>query len=89
MRVRRLFGAILALLSVCAGAAHAQGERAIRLQVPFATGGGTDIHLRLMGEGAGRTLGQPILVDSRPGAAAALCPGPASQRQPSPATGTA
>ncbi len=43
-------------------------ERAISLLVPFAPGGIADITARAVGEHMARTLGQPVVVDNRPGA---------------------
>lgn len=51
-----------------------KAEKPITIYNPFAAGGGTDIHIRLLGETAGPLLGQPILVDLRPGAAGTLAP---------------
>ena len=51
-----------------------KADKPITIYNPFAAGGGTDIHLRLMGETAGPKLGQPILVDAKPGAAGTLAP---------------
>ena len=41
----------------------------IRVIVPFAAGGGTDVLARVLGEKMGASLGQPIVVDNKPGAA--------------------
>ena len=40
----------------------------IRVIVPFAAGGGTDVLARVLGEKMGASLGQPIVVDNKPGA---------------------
>ena len=42
--------------------------RPITLIVPWSAGGATDVTLRLLAELAGKTLGQRIIIDNRPGA---------------------
>lgn len=39
----------------------------IRIVVPYAAGGSTDVLARLIGERLGKLLGQPAVVDNRPG----------------------
>jgi tripartite-type tricarboxylate transporter receptor subunit TctC len=43
-------------------------DRPVRVVVPFTPGGGSDIVARVMGEGMARELGQPAVVDNKPGA---------------------
>ncbi len=57
-------------------------SRPIRLVIPFATGGTTDIIGRLMADEMSRFLGQPIVADNRPGAGATLGTGLAAQAAP-------
>ena len=47
-------------------------NRPIRLLVPFAPGGGVDVVARIVGQKLGERIGQPILVESKPGAGGAL-----------------
>src|SRR5260370_31646059 len=71
-RVLHLAAAAAAVTSVClslAGhGASAQTQRTIKLVVPSAPGGATDILARLLGEQIGRTQGATVVIDNRPGA---------------------
>ena len=69
----RLLAAALAVLAV-APCAEAQQypNRPVRLIVPFAPGGGSDVTGRIIGQKLTERLGQQIVVDNRPGAASML-----------------
>jgi len=68
MIVRAL--AALAVLIGLAAAVHAQDwpNRPVRLIVPFAAGGSTDVAARLVAEYLTRSLGQQVFVENRTGA---------------------
>jgi tripartite-type tricarboxylate transporter receptor subunit TctC len=65
--MRTILGLAAGLL--CAFAAHAQTfpAKAITLICPWPAGGGTDLHLRKLGEIASKHLGQPVVIENRPG----------------------
>jgi len=67
--------ASLALASATAGGASAPGNyptKPIRLIVPFAPGGGTDVVSRLVAQSVSESFGQPVIVDNRAGSGGLL-----------------
>lgn len=73
MRLRRVLGAAAAMAAALSTfAAQAQGhypDKPIRVIVGFPPGGPTDAVARIVGEKVSQTLGQPLIVENRPGAA--------------------
>jgi tripartite-type tricarboxylate transporter receptor subunit TctC len=69
----RALGA-LAVLLVCAGSAQAQSwpNRPIRMVVPYTPGGYTDLMARLVSEKMAVALGQPVVIENKPGANAVI-----------------
>jgi len=57
------------LCSIAVAGAQNYPERPIRMLIPFAPGGATDIIARMIEPKMTRSLGQQIVVDNRPGAA--------------------
>ncbi len=69
-RLLPALAASTACLFAAAPTVHAQSypERPIRMIVPYPPGGPTDIVARLAAVEMGKTIGQPIIVDNKPGA---------------------
>ena len=70
---RRALLATPLLLPAAAARAQAwQPQRPLRMIVPFAPGGSTDVGGRIIAERLGETLGQPVVVENRTGAGGAV-----------------
>ena len=73
-RTRALLASAAALLACTAALfcipaqAQAFPDRFVKLVVPFAPGGATDVLGRILGKRMGEILGQPIVVENHPGA---------------------
>ena len=75
MRPTRRIALLAGLASAlaCGGvAAQSWPAKPIRLVVPFSAGGANDLMARAAAEGASKTLGQPIVIENKPGAGATL-----------------
>ena len=71
---RRVLQGITLAAAVASSAAMAQAwpTKPISLVVPFAAGGTTDVLARALGERLSRALGQPVIIESKPGAGATI-----------------
>lgn len=66
---KRAFAAALALAGLLPLAATAQSfKQPIKVVVPYAAGGGTDVLARLLGQGLSKELGQPVIIENKAGA---------------------
>jgi len=63
-----LLGSILLAALTLSAAAQQFPSKPITLVVPYAPGGNVDISTRILQAGIGDTLGQPIIIENRPGA---------------------
>ena len=82
--MRRKHGILAMLLAMLAGVATAQDypQRPIRLIVGFTPGGSTDLVGRLIGARLAERLGQPVVIDNRPGASGIIASEIVSKSQP-------
>ena len=76
MKRRQLVQLAAAAVAVSATGAQAQAQgfpsKPIKLLVAFPAGGPTDITMRVLAENAGKILGQPVIVENKPGAGGTL-----------------
>jgi tripartite-type tricarboxylate transporter receptor subunit TctC len=83
---RTLVAVVVALVAAAAlpGSALAQAwpAKPVRIIVPFAPGGGTDTAMRALATVLSEQLGQPVIVDNRPGAGANLGAEVAARAEP-------
>jgi tripartite-type tricarboxylate transporter receptor subunit TctC len=64
--------AVVALAVLCSGA-HAQyPNKPIRLIVPFPPGGAAEVGARIFAQPLGQALGQPVVIETKPGADGAI-----------------
>ena len=65
---------LVAIALLIAGAVNAQTfpSKPLRIIVPFPPGGASDVTSRILGEQISKPLGQPVLVENRPGAGAVI-----------------
>ncbi len=69
-----VFSAFALTLSIASGSAWAQAwpSKPISLVVPFPAGGTTDVLARAVGQELSKSLGQAVVIESKPGAGATL-----------------
>ncbi len=82
-----VFGTVLAAgFAAWIGAAQAQNfpVRPVTLIVPWPAGGSTDVGMRALASATEKHLGQPIVIENRPGGSGTLAPGQSIQAQISP-----
>jgi tripartite-type tricarboxylate transporter receptor subunit TctC len=83
---RRRFLAVSATLAASGWSAHAAGDigggKAITLVVSYPAGGGADAMARLVGPKMAEALGQPVIVDNKPGGSGTIAAGQVARAAP-------
>jgi len=83
---RALVGSVLIAaawaLAPAAAAADEFPSRPITIVVPYAAGGTSDMQVRMISEPLSKILGQPVIVDNRPGASGAIGASAVARAQP-------
>jgi len=72
MLLLRLSGALLSLALSSTASAGTWPEQPLRIIVPFPAGGAGDLVPRIIGESLSKSLGQPVIVENKPGAEGAI-----------------
>jgi tripartite-type tricarboxylate transporter receptor subunit TctC len=78
--IRLIVGLAVALPALAQDVSYPR--RAVHLVVPYTAGGATDVLARIVAEGLGTRLGQPMIVENRPGAGAVLATGQVAKAAP-------
>ena len=72
---RAMLGGLALLAAAALSPASAQSDpaanypnRPIRVVIPFAAGGGNDLFARLVGQKLSENIGQPVIIENKPGA---------------------
>jgi tripartite-type tricarboxylate transporter receptor subunit TctC len=69
MPFARFILSVIALFMALTAQAQVYPAKPVRLIVPYPAGGGTDFFARAVGAQLSQQLGQPVVIDNRPGAA--------------------
>src|SRR4051794_12225224 len=70
--MKKFFAFSMALLLAGSALAQSYPTKPIKLVIPFPAGGATDVLGRALGQKMSVALGQPVIVENRPGAAGAI-----------------
>ncbi|MDP2985984.1 tripartite tricarboxylate transporter substrate binding protein, partial [Hydrogenophaga sp.] len=82
---RTMLGAALSLAALAVGPVHAQAvfpSKNVRIVVPFAAGGVGDLTARIVAQKLAELLGQPVVIENRPGAGGVVAADSVARAEP-------
>lgn len=80
--IRWLFAGVMTIAGLSAAPAQTYPVRPVKIIMPQTPGGIADVTLRALAQELTRTLGQPVIVENRPGAAGVIAGQACAQSQP-------
>jgi tripartite-type tricarboxylate transporter receptor subunit TctC len=80
--MKRLFAILIMLLATTSALAQGYPSKPIRFIVPFTAGSGTDIIARVVGEAMSKGLGQPVIIENKPGAGGTIAAAQVARSEP-------
>jgi tripartite-type tricarboxylate transporter receptor subunit TctC len=80
--MRKLIAAVACAAAVTAGAQTTWPEKTVTVVVPFPAGGSTDTIARVLAQHMQTSLGQPFVVENRPGATGTIGAGAVKRAPP-------
>jgi tripartite-type tricarboxylate transporter receptor subunit TctC len=80
--MKRTLGAVMLALASGSVLAQTYPSRPIKFLVPFSAGSGTDIIARTVGEAMSRNVGQPVIVENKPGAGGTIAAAQVARAEP-------
>src|SRR5947209_19962638 len=72
MLFRKLATVLMLCLAATTALAAGYPDHTIKIVVPFAAGGGTDVLARIIAQNLNAKWGQPVVVENQPGASGAI-----------------
>src|SRR5215207_5916019 len=80
--IRPLLAVLLVIAAPAAASAQDWPNRPLRVVVPFPAGGSADVQTRVIADELSKALGQPVVIENKPGAGGNIGASEAARAQP-------